>query len=810
MRISYNWLNDYLPFKSDPERLSRVLTSVGLEVEGLEAYENIKGGLKGLVIGEVLTCDKHPNADKLKITTVNTGGEKPLSIVCGAPNVAAGQKVIVAPIGTTIYPVNGEPLKMKKAKIRGVESEGMICAEDEIGIGESHDGIIILPEDAVPGSPASVYYKTYHDFVYEIGLTPNRMDAMSHLGVARDLCAYFTHHEKTEYRVKSPFNNNALKPQSEDLKISVEIVNKTACKRYSGVAIKNIQVKESPEWLQNKLRAIGQRPINNIVDITNFVLHETGLPLHAFDYDKIGGKGIRVENLPEDTKFITLDGKERKLSSEDLMICDADSRPLCIAGVFGGSESGVTDSTVNIFLECAWFNPVSIRKTSFRHDLRTDSAIRFEKNTDISNTVNVLKRAAALIIENAGGEIASGFVDVYPEPEEKKQVSIQYHYLKKLSGKTYHFDTVKKILQSLGFEISKEGIDDLSVLVPFHKPDIELPADIVEEIMRIDGLDNIAIPQSITVSPAIEINAREHQLKEKTANFLAGAGFNEILVNSITNSAYFDEATLEKSVRLLNNLSAVHNILRPSMLETGLEVVAYNLNRKNLNLRLFEFGKTYGKEESGKYKEPEHLGLFLTGNTQNANWQRPAAQSDIYYLKGVAAQLLKLWNLQQVEWQPGFDPKFSNGMELLINRTVAGFIGMVSKETLRKFDIKQPVFFADFYWNEILKLSEKQSIRYTEMPRQLPVYRDLAIVVEKSLEFKKVEEAIKKAKVQKLRNIHLFDIFESEKLGADKKSLAINFTFLDEEKTLTDNEIDSMMQKLVTSLQKDAGAEIRN
>lgn len=810
MRISYNWLNDYLPFKHDPERIGRVLTSMGLEVESLEAYENIKGGLKGLVIGEVLTCEKHPHADKLKLTTVNIGGESPLNIVCGAPNVAVGQKVIVAPVGTTIYPINGEPVTMKKAKIRGIESEGMICAEDEIGIGESHDGIVVLPADAVPGTPALGYYKPYHDYVYELGLTPNRMDAMSHLGVARDLCAYFTHHEKTEFRVKSPLNNNALKSKSNDLPITVEIVNKDACKRYSGVAIKNITIKESPEWLQNKLKAIGQRPINNIVDITNFILHETGLPLHAFDYDKIGGKGIKVMNLPEGTPFITLDGKERKLSSEDLMICDANSKPLCIAGVFGGRDSGVNESTVNIFLECAWFNPVAVRKTSFRHDLRTDAAARFEKNTDISATVNVLKRAAALILDIAGGEIASEFIDEYPDPQEKKLVSIQFHYLKKLSGKTYHFDTVKKILQSLGFEISKEGIDDLSVLVPFHKPDISHPADIVEEIMRIDGLDNIPIPQSITISPSVETHAREIQLKEKTANFLAGAGFNEILVNSITNSAYFDDATLEHSIKLLNNLSAVHNVLRPSMLETGLEVVAYNLNRKNHHLRLFEFGKTYHKTEEGKYSEPEHLSLFLTGNVREGNWQRAEIGSDIYYLKGVAEQLMKLWNLKNVEWVPFQLSGFSSALQLVINRVQAGFIGIVAKDTLKKFDIKQSVYFADFYWNEIMKLTEKQTIRFKELPRQLPVYRDLAIVVDKKLEYGKVEDAIKKARVQKLKGIHLFDVFESEKLGADKKSMAISFTFLDEEKTLTDQEIDSMMQKLINTLQKEAGAEIRN
>ena len=501
MTISYNWLSEYLPEKIESEKLSKILTAIGLEVESMEPYEEVKGGLKGLVIGEVITCEKHPDADKLSLTTVNIGTADPLQIVCGAPNVAVGQKVVVATIGSTIYPSTGELLTMKKAKIRGAESHGMICAEDEIGLGQSHAGIMVLPADAKVGTPAAEYFNTYNDIIFEIGLTPNRMDAMSHLGVAKDVCAYLSHHHKKDTHVKSPFKNN-FKADSQNLKIDVTIENETACQRYSGVTIAGVTIAESPKWLQQKLKSIGLRPINNIVDITNFILHETGQPLHAFDANKITGNKVIVKNVPESTAFITLDEKERKLSAEDLMICNADV-PMCIGGVFGGLHSGVTASTKNIFLESAWFNPVTIRKTSLRHGLRTDAAARFEKGVDISNTVNVLKRAAIMIKEIAGGEIASDVIDVYPDPKQKTEVGLKYHYLKKLSGKNYHGDTIKNILTSLGFEMIKEGMDELFVKVPFSKPDITIAADLVEEIMRIDGLDNVEIQQMITIAPSV-------------------------------------------------------------------------------------------------------------------------------------------------------------------------------------------------------------------------------------------------------------------------------------------------------------------
>ena len=544
MTISYKWLSEYLPVTVEPERLSRILTSIGLEVEGMEHYEEVKGGLKGLVIGQVVSTTKHPNADKLTLTEVSTGNGELLQIVCGAPNVAPGQKVVVATVGTTIYPINGDPLTMKVAKIRNVESYGMICAEDEIGLGTSHAGIMVLPEDARVGSRAADYFQPYDDYVYHIGLTPNRMDAMSHWGVARDVCAYLTHHDKKDIRPKLP-NGNGFKIDNQSLPIQVSIENTVACPRYSGVSIANITVGESPRWLQQKIRAIGLRPINNIVDITNYIQHETGQPLHAFDADAITGRKVIVRNMAEGSRFITLDEKERILSSEDLMICN-EKEGMCIAGVFGGLHSGVVGTTRNIFLESACFNPLSIRKTSFRHGLRTDAASRFEKGTDISATVNVLKRAANMIGEICGGEIASEIVDVYPKPKEKTSVAIKYHYLKKLSGKNYHPDAVKNILVTLGFEVLKEGIDELRVAVPYNKPDISLPADLVEEILRIDGLDNVPIPEAITITPSIESNYAGEVLKEKISTLLVGQGFNEILTNSITNAAYFSEEEQKK------------------------------------------------------------------------------------------------------------------------------------------------------------------------------------------------------------------------------------------------------------------------
>lgn len=809
MTISYNWLHDYLPVTIDPERLSKLLTSVGLEVESLEKYESLKGGLQGLVIGEVLAAEKHPNADKLTVTKVNIGSGEPLQIVCGAPNVAAGQKVVVATVGATIYPKKGDPLTMKIAKIRGVESYGMICAEDEIGLSEDHAGIMVLPADTKVGMPAAEYFKTYTDWIYEIGLTPNRMDAMSHRGVARDVCAYLSYHDHTDIKV-NPLPVSDFTVTGNALPIAVVIENTNACQRYSGVSITNVTVKESPQWLQDKLRAIGQRPINNIVDITNFVLHETGQPLHAFNADAIAGKKVLVKNLPEGTPFITLDEKERKLSTEDLIICDGNSQPMCIAGVFGGSKSGVTASTKNIFLESAWFNPVDIRKTSFRHGLRTDAATRFEKNVDISNTVNVLTRAALLIKELAGGEIASAIVDVYPQPAQQSQVTLKYSFLKKLSGKSYTPNAVKSILAALGFEVVQETAEQIQVAAPFSKPDIHLPADVVEEIMRIDGLDNVEIPSAITISPSVETNRNKYVYHEKMANYLVGAGFNEIFTNSITNAAYFSEAELGNAVKLLNNLSADHNIMRPSMLQTGLEAIAHNINRKNNDLRFFEFGKTYSTSGPGKYDEHEHLCFYVTGQVQEDGWKGKGTAADIFYLKGIVARILQLTGVTKTAITTLDGHKnLDHALQVTVNKDVIAHLGQVKQQDLKRFDIKQPVFYADLDYELLLKHIATITLKAKELPRQLPVRRDLAMVVPKSLPFADVESTVKKVKLDKLQSIQLFDIFESEKLGAGKKSLAVSFTFLDEEKTPTDKEIDGMMNKIMNALETTLQAEIR-
>ena len=807
MIISYNWLSEYLPEIIEPDKLSKILTSIGLEVESLHKYEAVKGGLQGLVIGEVLSCEKHPDADKLKLTTVNIGAEEKLQIVCGAANVAAGQKVVVATIGSTIYPFNGEPMTMKKAKIRGVESQGMICAEDEIGLGESHAGIMVLPAETVVGTAAAAYFKLTDDYIFEIGLTPNRSDAMSHLGVARDVCAYLSHHNKKETNIKSPFKNN-FKPDNQGLQIEVLIENKDACQRYAGVSIEGVTIAESPDWLQQRLKSIGLRPINNIVDITNFILHETGQPLHAFDADAIEGKKVIVKNLPEGTPFVTLDEKERKLFAEDLMICNAEA-PMCIGGVYGGMHSGVTAATKNIFLESAWFNPTSIRKTSLKHGLRTDAATRFEKGVDIGNTVNVLKRAALLIKELAGGEIASDIIDVYPSPKEKTEVALKYHYLKKLSGKNYHGDTVKNILHSLGFELIKEGDDEMRFKVPFSKTDVSIGADVVEEIMRIDGLDNVDIPSVITISPSVETLAHEAAYTEKVAEYLAGSGFQEIFTNSITNSAYYSDAVLSKTVKMINNLSEELNIMRPAMMETGLTSIAYNLNRKNNDLKFFEFGKTYSVSEAGKYTEDNHLTIYITGSKTVDSWKGKGEKADFYFIKAVFEKIMAVLGLQADAYTVAENTDLSNALQASIRNDKVAEIGLVSHAKLDRFDIKQPVFYADLHWDRLLKLNKKNSIQHKDVSKYPAVNRDLAIIVDKALPFEAVQKATTTAKINKLTSISLFDIFESEKIGAGKKSMAISFTFLDEEKTMTDKDIDSMMNKIIGAYEKELGAEIR-
>ncbi|RBL92818.1 phenylalanine--tRNA ligase subunit beta [Chitinophaga flava] len=808
MTISYNWLCEYLPVKPTPEELSTILTRIGLEVESLEKFEAVKGSLAGLVIGEVLTAEQHPNADKLKLTTVNTGNSEPLRIVCGAPNVAVGQKVVVAPIGTTIYPLGGEPLTMKKAKIRGEESHGMICAEDEIGLGNSHAGIMVLDASLIPGTPASEVFRPAQDWIFEIGLTPNRMDAMSHVGVAKDVCAFLNNLEHThKYLVQLP-EIKALPQADAPLPISVTIDNTDACPRYSGISITGVTVAPSPEWLKNHLQAIGVRPINNIVDITNFVLHETGQPLHAFDAAAVKGNAVVVKNLPQDTLFVTLDEKERKLDATDLMICNGAGEGMCIAGVFGGLHSGVSDTTRDIFLESAFFSPGGIRTTSFRHGLRTDAASRFEKGVDISNVVFALQRAAALICELAGGKAASGIVDVYPMPKQKTQVETTYAYIHKLSGSNYSPDKVKNILRSLGFEVLSETAEGLRVAVPFSKPDISLPADLVEEVMRIDGLDNIEIPSHVTISPALSSHPDEEGVREKVANYLAGNGFNEIFTNSITNSKYFTPEVLEHTVKMMNSLTVELDVMRPSMLETGLESISHNLNRKNEDLFFFEFGKTYQVLEKG-YGETNHLVLYLTGKKTPETWMHKSSPADFYDLKGFVINVLRQLGYSQLQWVESNAADLQPAWEIKVKNQVVVTLGGVTAQKLKQFDIRQAVWFATFNWDKILGLLQKSDNFYKEIPRFPAVRRDLALVLDKQVRFAAVEAAARAVKSSLLQDINLFDVFESEKLGANKKSYAVSFTFLDTQKTLTDKEIDGVMDKLVKTFETQLQAEIR-
>lgn len=803
MTISYNWLNDYLPEKIDPEKLSKILTSVGLEVEFMEHYESIKGGLEGLVVGEVLTCEDHTNSDHLHVTTVNIGEGEPLQIVCGAANVAAGQKVIVATVGATIYPISGEPLTMKKAKIRGVESFGMICAVDEIGVGESHDGIMVLPVETRAGTKVSELFKVYKDILFEIGLTPNHMDAMSHIGTARDVCAYLSRHQSKDIRLHTA-SLNGFSVDNHDLNIHIEIENREDCQRYSGLCLTDIKVGPSPDWMQDKLKAVGVRPINNVVDITNYVLHEYGQPLHAFDAEKIAGGKIIVKNLPEETKFITLDDKERTLKATDLMICD-EKGGLCMAGVFGGKDSGISETTTKVFLESAWFKSTTIRKTSMSHGLRTDAAQHFEKGADISITVTALKRAALLLKEYAGAKISSDIQDIYPKPKEETHIALKNHYLKKLSGKNYHPDTIKRILTALGFGLVKEGMDEIWVSVPFNKPDITLPADIVEEILRIDGLDNIEIPASMHITPAVDHLQTKLDVQEKIANYLVGLGFNEIITNPITNSAYYSEEVLQHAVKMLNSLNAELNILRPSMLETGLEVVSYNIKRKQNNLQLFEYGKNYSTDAVGQYKELERLALYITGKTKEDDWISKGKELDFFHAKGIVNAIVALNGFTKINYKK----EDSYTLSFEVEKRKIGFVTNVTKEKRDRFDIKNPVFYIELDIQNIVDLVASRKIVYKEVSKFPVVSRDLAMVVDKQVGYDQIDAVIKKSNLNKLESVRLFDIFENEKLGNNKKSVAVNFSFQDSEKTLTDKEIDAMIQRLVSGFEKEISAEIR-
>ena len=807
MTLSYRWLLDYLPEPIAVDPLSEILTSVGLEVEQIRPYEEIRGGLAGLVVGEVMHTEKHPNADKLTLTKVHIGEGPLLSIVCGAPNVATGQKVIVAPVGITIFPTHGDPIAIKKATIRGTESQGMICAEDEIGWGDSHAGIMVLPADTIAGTLVSDLFLPYSDTLIEIGLTPNRMDAMSHWGVARDVCAYMNHHYQKNWQPCWP-DSLSIPTTLPPSTIQVRIENTTACPRYSGLCIDDIRSGPSPRWMQQRLKAIGVKPINNIVDITNYVLHETGQPLHAFDRDCINGQEVVIRNVPEKTEFITLDGIPRKLSAEDLLICDT-SAPLCLAGVYGGAASGVSDATRHLFLESAYFDAVTIRKTSFAHQLRTDAAQRFEKGTDVSATIPVLQRAAYLISEIAQGKISFAPVDCYPHPLAQKKVSLSWAYLKKISGRSYPAETVTGILKSLGFSIEKADALELIVAVPYHKPDVLLAADLVEEILRIDGLDQLEIPGTISMTPAVESPdiQRKETLQEKISNQLAGMGFHEIMTNSITNRAYFlgQEDSL---VTMINSLSSELNTLRPSLLHTALEVVRHNLNHRNLDLRLFEFGNTYLKKREGCFVEEPKLCLVLSGQQRQSHWQESARSTDFFSLKGTVQALLDGLGIKASSTAVS-QAHLQLALDWHWQQSHLGQGGQVADTTLRTFGIKQPVYYAEFNWQALITAASVQGMRVAALPRFPSVERDLALVVPRALIWKDIQDSLQKIRIKTLRDIKVFDIFESDKLGTDKKSIAMNLVFSDPDKTLTDKEIETEMQLIIKTLEKEFDVTVR-
>ena len=789
MKLSYQWLKEFTNEEISEEKMSEILTSVGLEVEHMEKKEAIPGGLAGVVIGKVLTCDKHPNADKLKITTVDLGGEAPVQIVCGAPNVDAGQTVVVSTVGSTLYPKSGKPFKIKKAKIRGEESFGMICAEDELGLGESHDGIITIDEDIKAGTPAADYYKLPEPSVqYEIGLTPNHMDAMSHMGAMKNVLAYQSNLHESISIMNVP--ETALPAKTADLPFEIEIKDTAKCPRYMGVSIANVTIAASPDWLQDKLKSIDIAPINNVVDITNFVLHECGQPLHAFDYDKIVDHKIEIRTAASDEKFITLDDKERKLLSEDLVIANPQGA-MCIAGVFGGADSGVKNETKNIFLESAFFEAVGVRKTSVHHNLRTDASARYEKGADISNLEYALNRAAQLICELAGGEIASEVKDVYPNPQEKKTLTVSYQSMNELAGKDYTKEQVKRILTALCFDIKSEEGDKLELVVPFAKPDMEFEADIVEEIMRIDGIDNI--PFTGEIKYAVGKSTYKINAKQEITGKLVGKGFYEIITNSITNSKYYPEN--ENLVSMMNSLTSELDVMRPSMLETALQSIAHNHNRKNEDLKFFEFGKTY-MNRKGHYIESERLCLYLSGSQAANHWNKKAVPVDVFYCKGVVTSLVP-------------EAKFEADGNIKLGKKKLGSISSVDAAKRKEFGIDKAVWFVDMDWKAIRNTIENAKVKYAPISKFPGTNRDLALVLDKGVQYAAVEKAIHSVVSDKMISLDVFDVFESEKLGTNKKSYAVRLEFLDTTKTIVDADVDAEMKKVITSLEKAVGAEIR-
>jgi phenylalanyl-tRNA synthetase beta chain len=807
MKISYNWLKQYIHIPESAEEIGQTLTGTGLEVESVEPFESVKGGLKGLVIGEVLTCSKHPNADKLSITTVDVGGGSPLQIVCGAANVAAGQKVVVATVGTTVHPTKGEPFLIKSAKIRGEQSEGMICAEDEIGLGESHAGILVLDTKIANGTLATEFFNVQSDYVFEFGRTPNRADAASHLGVARDIKAA----KKRELKWPSV---DHFEVDNTSLTIPVTVENSEACPRYSGVTISGIKVDESPDWLKNRLKSIGLTPINNVVDITNFVLHETGQPLHAFDADQIGGKKIIVKTLPAGTKFLTLDQKERTLSATDLMICDAKENGMCIAGVFGGIKSGVSGKTVNLFLESACFSSQYIRKTGMHHGLKTDASFRFERGTDPNNTVYALKRAALLIKELAGGAISSEIVDIYSSPVGNRVIEVKDKNVNRLIGKMLPREEIFSILESLDIAVSNKKEDRFTVSVPPYRVDVTQEADVVEEILRIYGFNNIELTEMVGTDYLAEFPDKDpNKFKKSVGEMLAGNGFYEILTNSLTNAAYHQKHQLTfagEPVEILNKLSEEQGILRQTMLFTGLEVCSYNINRKQKDLKLFEFGKVYWKKDAaeGKYQEEERLALYMTGNSESENWQNKTRNVSYYDLAQQVAHVIQRSSVENIKQESLVDPLFDYGMKIIKGTKEIGKLGKVKTALLKDFGIKQEIFYADLSTALLFKSASPKFV-VSEVPKFPEVRRDLSFVVDKKISFAEMKELVLATEKSLIKDIIAFDVYEGDKIPEGKKAYALGFTLLDGAKTLTDEEIDKTMTKLIAAFESKFEAVIR-
>ena len=807
MKISYNWLKQFIKIDWNSDETATLLTDLGLEVEVVEKYQSVKGGLEGILVGHVLTCVQHPNADRLKVTTVDLGDGIPLQIVCGASNVAAGQKVAVATIGTTLYDKEGNGLVIKKGKIRDMESHGMICAEDEIGLGTSHDGIMILDENLKAGTPVATVFNIENDEVFEIGLTPNRADAMSHMGVARDLRAGLVQ-KNIATELKTPSISN-FRVDKRTLKIDVKIEDQKLAPRYCGVSISGITIKPSPDWLQNRLKSIGLTPKNNIVDVTNYVLHELGQPLHAFDASKINGNKIIVKTVAAGTKFTTLDDVERILHEDDLMICD-EKGPLCLAGVFGGKNSGVTENTSAIFLESAYFNPVTIRKTAKRHTLSTDASFRFERGIDPTITAYALKRAAILIQEVAGGEITSDIIDVYPKKLEDFSVVLNFDKTAKIIGEDLPKETIKKILASLDIKINSVSDVGLGLIIPAYRVDVQREIDVIEEILRVYGYNNINFTKKLNATVANAPRTEDYKVQNIIANQLNALGFHEMMANSLTSPEYVnlsDKLKAENNVMMLNPLSSDLSAMRQSLLFSGLEAVSYNINRRNIDLKLFEFGKSYHQYDSG-YEEYKHLSLFLTGNRAAESWTNNDKPSDFFLFKGYVNAILSRLGIDKTKNQPVVTDVFAEGIAITVGNEIIVEMGTVKKSILKHFDIKQEVLFADYNWNAILKLIDNK-IKYKDIPKYPEVRRDFALLVDNEVPFEAIYNLAQQTEKSLLKDIALFDVYQGKNLPEGKKSYAVSFLLQDASKTLTDAQIDKIMGKLQTNFETTLGAVLR-